>query len=265
MSAPTFDNLLGAMLMHGHTDISATIPAATLQDTRANIIAASAVTVRFAIATDTLELFFCNGSAWYLLPFKFYIEPAAPDMGAYQDSNRAGYYDDQITDKRLSNVSFGDNATTTTGGVRWTGTYFQVYYNGTWNNAVIGFSFREASDGRLQIKPSGLTDWYDVFTGNSTSVGLNNLPITQQHNTHIGAYPAPQIVDGGGATMDNPTTSYANQLINRTIHRILVRRMTDAERTALTAYDTYECELVYATDTKKLYISDGAGTLTALN
>lgn len=264
MSAPTFDNLLGAMLMHTHSEI----PAAVLQDTRANILATSAATVRFAIATDEpdtyggYQIWFANGTAWYKLPARIYLW-SAPDMGAYQDSARNGYGDTYVTDKTISNVTLGGNANTTTGGIRWTGTYFQVYYNSTWNNAVIGFTFQEASDGRLQIKPSGKTDWYDVFTGNSTSVGLNNLPITQQHNTHMGAYPAPQIVDGGAATMDNPTSNA--QLINRTIHRILVRRMTDAERTALTAYDTYEGELVYATDTKKLYISDGAGTLTALN
>lgn len=252
---PTFDALLGALVSHAH----AGLPSATLQDTRANIIAASAATVRFAIATDTFEIFFANGSDWYLLPFKFYIEPAAPDMGAYQDNNRAGYYDDFITDKHLANVHVGGNSATEEGGIRWTGTYFQIYYGGQWNNAVIGFTFREASDGRLQIKPSGLTDWYDVFTGNSVGLGLNNLPITQQHNTHIGAFPAPQIVDGGGVTMDNPTTAYANQLINRTIHRILPRRMANAQRLALSQYETMAGEHVYETDTNDEYVSDGTG------
>lgn len=251
MSSPTFDVLLGALLKHDHSGA----PAATLQDTRDNILAASAATVRFAIATDTLELFFANGSAWYLLPFKFYLEPATPDMGAYQDSSRIGYYADWITDKTLSNVTLGNNANTNTGGVRWNGTGFQVYYNGQWNNAVVGFTFREASDGRLQIKPAGKTEWYDVFTGNSESVGLNNLPITQQHNTHMGAYPAPQIVDGGDVNMDNPTTAYANQLINRTIHRIRARRMTKAE--ALALVDHMEGEPVYLTDTNQTVTSDG--------
>ena len=65
MSAPTFDNLFGGMLMHTHSEI----PAAVLQDTRANILATSAATVRFAIATDEpdtyggYQIWFANGTA----------------------------------------------------------------------------------------------------------------------------------------------------------------------------------------------------------
>lgn len=267
MSNPVFDALLGAMVMHAHTEI----PAAVLQDTRANILAASAATVRFAVATDNAdtlggyEIFFANGSAWYEMPFRIYVKPNAPDMGAYQDSSRIGYGVDYVTDKRLSNVSVGDNATTATGAVRFNQTTnkFQIYYGGAWNNAVVGFVFDEASDARLRHTPVGHTETYDIFSGNSQSLGLNGIPSTQQYNTSMGAYPDPLKIDGGNADMSNPATVV--NLLNRQIFRILVRRMTDAQRTALTAYDTLEGELVYATDTKKLYISDGAGTLTALN
>lgn len=258
MSAPTFDNLLGAMLMHGHADINALIPAATLQETRDNIIAASAATVRFAIATDTLEIFFANGSAWYLLPFKFYLEPTAPDMGAYQDSSRIGYYENDITDKTLHNVSLGDNANTSTGGIRWTGTYFQIYYNSKWNNAVIGFTFSEASDKRLQHTPS--SEIYDAFSGNSQSLGFNNIPITQQYNTSLGAYPDSLKVDGGNADMNNQ--SVIVDLLNRQIFHVLLRRDTYANLKANNTY-YFEGEPAYPTDkTGRLYVGNSSNRIT---
>lgn len=262
MPAPTFDQLLGALMMHAHADISATIPAAVLQSTRANILATSAATVRFAVATDNpniyggYEMFFANGTAWYELPFRIYLW-SAPDLGAYQDSVRNGYGPDYVTDKRLSNVSVGDNAATATGGIRFnqTTSKFQVYYNSAWNDAVIGLTMQEATDRRLQHKPSGLSEYYDAMSGNSQTLGLNNLPIVQQYNASMGAYPPPQIVDGGNVNMDNPASGTA-QLLNRTIHRILVRRMTNAQRTALV--DMLQGEIVLETDTSKFYGYDGA-------
>lgn len=115
MSAPTFDALLGALVAHAHSET----PAATLIDTRANILAASAATVRFGIASDTLEIFVATGSAWLLLPIRFYEESATPDMGYTQDSTPLGVYADAITDKRLSNVTLGNSVLTTAGGIRY--------------------------------------------------------------------------------------------------------------------------------------------------
>lgn len=266
MSNPVFDSLLGAVMLHAHTEI----PAAVLQDTRANILATSAATVRFAVATDQpdtysgYELWFANGAQWYRLPARLYLW-SNPDMGAYQDSAPNGYGDTYITDKRLSNVSVGDNANTDTGGIRFNATTlkFQIYYSGAWQNAVVGITLTEGSDGRLEQQPQGKTEYYDAFSGNSQTVGLNGIPMSQQFKSDMGAYPDPLKIDGGNADMSNPSTVV--DLLNRQIFRLLVRRMTDAQRAALTAYDTLEGELVYATDTKKLYISDGAGTLTALN
>lgn len=266
MSAPTFDHLLGALVFHTHTEIPATV----MQDTRVNILALSAATVRFAVATDQPDLYggyevwFANGSNWYRFPARLYVW-TAPDMGKYQDSEPNGYGAADITDKRLSNVSLGNNVDVKDGAIQFNSTslQFQIYKSGAWRDVLIGISLSEASDGHLQHVPTGFVLTYDIFSGNSERVGLSGLPIVQQHNVSMGAYPNPQIVDGGNADMSQSGTMLDR--LNRTIHQILVRRMTDAQRAALTADDTMEGELIYATDTKKLYVSDGAGTLTALN
>lgn len=262
MAQTIVDALLGTIVNHTHSEI----PSAVLIDTRANILATSAATVRFAMANDQAdslggyELFFANGASWYQLPFRLYVRSgSAPDVGAYQDSSRVGYGIDYISDKRISNSSIGDNANTDVGGIRFNQTTlkFQVYYSGAWQNAVVGFTFDEASDGRLRHTPSGHTETYDVFSGNSQSVGLNGLPISQQFKTDIGAYPDPLLISGGNADMSNPATVV--NLLNRQIFRIVPRRMTAAQRAALSQYDTLAGEHVYETDTNDEYVTDGAG------
>lgn len=252
MSQPTFDAVLKVLMQHTHKDLLPEV----LQEPRDDVVAASPTTPRFALTTDTRELFLANGTDWYLLPFKLYIEPAAPDIGSRQDSNDLGIYEDAITDKRLSNVSVGTNADPKDGAIQFLAGQFLVYVNGVWLPAVLGLTLREGSDGQLQMQPTGKTEYYDVFTGNSQSVGRNKLPLTQQHNTHIGSHPYAQIMHGGNALMQNPDDT--RQYVNRTIHHIVPRTMTDAERLALTDDDVYGGEDVFCEDTGEKWFWNGS-------
>lgn len=258
MSSPVFDALLGLFVKHSHPEI----PAAVLLDTRANILAADAATVRLAVSTETVgdydghEVFLANGSAWLLLPFLLYPEPEATNMGIEQSSPRIGYGEHYISDKALSNVWLGGNSLEIAGALRHTEDGFEGHHDGAYRTFVVGFVFQEGEDGQLQMQPNGSTDWFDVFTGNSVRLGANGLPLTQQHNTHMGAYPAPQIMHGGNAAMENPAQN--RRLLNRTIHRIVPRTMSNAERLGLSGYQVFEGEDVFCSDTKTKWWWDGS-------
>jgi len=265
MATPVFDTLLGDMVMHEHPASGAAEP---ITDTRANILAMSPASPVFAQSTDYNDLFFWNGSAWLLVPFPFVAANANPDMGAYQDSSRIGLHANYVDDKLLTRITIGTTYNNTRDGeLRYDpsaaiGAGFFGRIGGAFAKFVTGIVLRELSS-RLQFQPSGSSEWYDVARMNSTSVGLNGLPITQDGQTSMGAYPAPLIIDGGNKNMDNPSTT--TLLLHGTIFRLRCRRMTEAERAAMVAGHHAEGELIYATDTKKLYVSDGAGGMTALN
>ena len=64
-----------------------------------------------------------------------------------------------------------------------------MYSNGGWQNIVINFRFRESEDGGYQLEhqPIGFERWIIVHSGNSVELGTDELPITQQYQTSIGA------------------------------------------------------------------------------
>lgn len=258
-----FDTLLGAPVMHTH---AATV-LAPLVDTEANILASSPSVVRFAQSSDTNRVFLWNGTAWLEFPFPVALANTNPDMGAYQDSSPIGLHEDYVDSKLLTRVRIGTTHGTDNGAF-WhdpnhaSGAGFFAYIAGAIAKFVTGLVLREQSS-RLQFQPSDSSEWYDAARLNSTTVGLNGLPLVQDGQTSMGALPDPLILDAGNASMDNPTAT--TLLLHSTIFRFRCRRMTDAERTALVAGQHMEGELIYATDTKKLYVSDGAGGLTALN
>lgn len=265
MTTPVFDTLLGDMVMHEHPVSGAAEP---ITDTRANILAMSPASAVFAQSTDHNDLFFWNESAWLQVPFPFVTANANPDMGAYQDSSRIGLHANYVDDKLLTRVTIGTTYNNTRDGeLRYdpsaaSGAGFFGRIGGAFAKFVTGIVLRELSS-RLQFQPNGSSEWYDVARMNSTSVGLNGLPITQDGQTSMGAYPAPLRINGGNKNMGMPSS--ATLLLHGTIFHIQLRCMTDAEKDALTAGETLQGEMIFVTDTLKVYVSNGAGTLTALN
>ena len=187
---------------HGATDITALIV-----DTKANILSATPPdSPAIGVATDSNELFWWNGSTWYTVGMDAILGGGAnPDMGAYDIgglglSNRSGYYSNAITDKRLSNIIIGDSARDEDGSIRYRSGQLQFYTLGSWNEIVINFAFRQDDGGAysLEYKPTGFDAWVIVFSGNSSDlVGLNGLPIVQQYQVSMGAYPPEVVLDGG--------------------------------------------------------------------
>lgn len=152
-----------------------------------------------AYTTDTGELFLGTGSQWVKVPFALVPDTSAPDIGYLQNSSRIGYGTDYVSDKRIANSIIGDNVLTTEGAIRTRGGKLQIYLNGTWNDVVIGFRLREDSAEGYQFEhqPIGFTEWIEIMSGNSNTLGLNGLPLTQGYKTVMGAYGVPLVITGG--------------------------------------------------------------------
>lgn len=172
-----------------------------VNNTRAVILASSPTIRTVALSTDTLEMFVWNGTAWHVAPLELIEQPNAVDMGllpSMVSNDRAGYTDNYITDKTIYNSAIGGNANTDEGSIRITDGTYQVYLNGTWNDIVTGFRFREDDDGgyELEHRPIGFDWWIEVMSGNSDELGLNGLPLAQQYQVSMGAYPVHQQIVG---------------------------------------------------------------------
>lgn len=188
----------GNIVMHGHSGQD--VPSVT--GTKAAILALNYDAGTTAYATDTNELYISLGSTtWYKVPFVLVADTSSPDMGYTQSSSRIGYGTDYITDKLLANVQIGSNAKTTLGDgdIRVSSSVLQAYLSGEWKDVVTGFRLREDDSGYLvfEHKPTGMTEWLEINSGNSNTLGLNGLPIIQQYGASQGAYPAKLIIDGG--------------------------------------------------------------------
>jgi len=177
-----------------------------LVNTRANILATTpAQSGVLAYTTDTAEFFLYDGTNWRVAPLELKTENETPDMGAHttdqlEPSDRAGYYDDAITDKALSNVRILESAVEEEGAIRTTtGGLFQVYLNGVWNDVVVNFRLREDSEGsyELEHRPIGFDLWYEVMSGNSDQLGLDGRPLVTQYSASMGAYQRDLVIDGG--------------------------------------------------------------------
>lgn len=170
-------------------------------DSRADLLASTPDNPVLALATDTLEMFLWDGSAWYVAPLELIQQANAIDMGLTPPmvtNDRAGYSADYITDKTIYNSAIGGNSNTDEGSVRTSSGVLQAYLNGTWADVVTGFRFREDSAGyyELEHKPVGFTWWLEVMSGNSDDLGLNGLPLAQQYRVSMGAYPVHEQIVG---------------------------------------------------------------------
>lgn len=168
------------------------------QGTEATILALTPIAGSIAWATDLKQFMMADGTNWYVNSGYMDINLQAPDMGHKQDSNRSGYHKDYITDKRISNSSFGSNAATVAGGVRYNATLLKLqgYLNSAWETIVSNLLLVEVA-GVLEHTPIGYTNRIAVFSGNSDNLGLNGLPIIQGYKTSMGAYPVKAQIDGG--------------------------------------------------------------------
>lgn len=191
MTTPVLDKLLNAMLLHDHGAFPPVV------DTRANLLATTPDgDGQIGFTTDYLEAFIAYNSGWYLHPFRLILDPAAPDMGAdWLENSRIGYGIDYITDKRLSNVSVGSNATTETGALRLNldnSPPTLEMYDGTSWGVYVAF---DLSNNDLRHTLLGYA--IKVWRGDSVALGLNGRPLVQEYQISMGAYPVPLVIDGG--------------------------------------------------------------------
>ena len=175
--------------------------AAGVINTRANILATSPSAETWAFATDTSEIAVYDGSAWHFAPLELVQQDNTVDMGLQSPmitNDRIGYSADYITDKSIYNSRILGSAVEQDGSIRTSSGVLQVYLNGTWNDIVTGFRFREDDDGtyELEHRPVGFTWWIEVLSGNSDQLGLNGLPLAQQYRVSMGAYSVHEQVVG---------------------------------------------------------------------
>lgn len=175
------------------------IPATTVTtvDTKANILALTPSSPQTALATDTGELFFYDGTNWKVHPIKVSTELANPDAGYTQDSNKRGYGDDYIYGKKLYATGIGDFTDTPFEGAikvdqDFTPAKYQIYLRGKWNTLFYDLTME---NGDFEHVPQ--TYSIDVRSGNSNTTGLNGQPIIREYKVDAGAYPREVIIDGG--------------------------------------------------------------------
>lgn len=211
-----------------------------------------------AYSTDTKEVWVADGTAWQKIPFALVPDPLPPDMGWTQDSSRIGLAPNYVDSKLLTRAVIGTTSRELNGGVRYDNVAVGFFGRvaGVWQKFVTGFKFLETAL-RLQWQPATSPEWYDAARLNSTSVGLNGLPLVQDGQASMGILPLPLIIDGGNVDMSAPNP--ATLRFHGVVFRILPRRMTNAERLALGIDATMQGEHVFETDTNAEYISDGAG------
>jgi hypothetical protein len=168
-------------------------------DTAHNILSSTATKGLIAFSTDYDLWFIADGTQWWLGSNYFNIQPDSNDLGYLAFSNRQGYGKNYVTDKRLSNCNIGNNANSTDGSIQYDPTtqLLKINVGGTYQTIGVGVTLRNLAQYRYSVQQQPLTEWINVFSGDSIDVGLNGLPLTQGYRTSIGAYPPPQTVSGG--------------------------------------------------------------------
>lgn len=175
-----------------------------LLDTRENIIQSTPDDKTIAFATDTNQFYVYN-SAWYEFSSIQNIRVGSEDMGVEQESNLAGYGDDYITDKRISNTLIGNNIREENGGIRvvYSNTlsrYLAQYYlNGTWQTALTGVNIQsDDTENPFDIEFTDFSPWVlSLITGNSDSLDPSGVPMVQNMKIDMGVFSSPLLIDGG--------------------------------------------------------------------
>lgn len=168
-----------------------------LADTKASILASTPAEPTLAFSTDTKEEFIHDGVGWYKASIRLSSDSSSPDSGWLQDSDKQGYGDDYIHEKRAYNFSIGDFIGQPYNGAlkvdhSTSPATFELYVRNRWYKIVYDINM---DAGELRHTP--VNNDIRVWSGNSILEGLNNIPVTQQYRTEAGAYPRPTLVSAG--------------------------------------------------------------------
>ena len=131
-----------------------------------------------------------------------------PDMGMLQTSDKRGYTKKYITDKKIIHSYLGINNNTIDGGLRYSPASdndsglgeAQLYSEGVWNTFLTGIMIviNRLNPFHPDIEFTNITPWtLSLIDGNSNVKGVNGLPLVQNMQTDMGAYPSPVLSDGG--------------------------------------------------------------------
>lgn len=156
---------------------------------------AFATTISSTDSTPVNRMYVSTGTAWResTLPFD---DRSTIDMGFNPINSLLGYEADSFTDKIGYNFAIGGSQRTTNGGLRIDVTQspdtFEVRLRDQWNKIIYDFTIEL---GYFTHTP--LSEAIKVWLGDSVSLGLNGIPIIQQYQVSMGAYPVPTPLSGG--------------------------------------------------------------------
>ena len=153
----------------------------------------------------SVNKFYYYQDAWEELSASLNVRAGPMDMGLEQDSALTGYGFSYITDKKLSNVSIGENASPVEGAIRTTFAESletkipQFYLEGSWKTVLAGiFIQTDDTENPVDIEFLNFEPWVlSLITGNSDSISLSGLPTVQNMKTDIGSFQTPIVVNGG--------------------------------------------------------------------
>jgi hypothetical protein len=166
-----------------------------LQSTPSAGKVAYATTESSTDSTRVDRLYIADGSAWKESALKQSTR-SSNDMGANSNTGLLGYEEDYFTDKIAYNFALGYSSLTANGGIRvdvtTTPDKFQIRLREAWNDILYDLT---TTYGDLRHAP--VSEQIYVWSGNSVNMSLNKLPVVQQYQTSMGAYPYPSQVNGG--------------------------------------------------------------------
>lgn len=169
-----------------------------LVDTKANIIAtASPDSGHIAFATDVNRLYVYDGTNWQECAVVFKPRTSGVVPGYEKNSSLSGYGDEYISDKTLHNIQIKGHPATKSRGSFWLDTTVEPnvlhLYTDSEKTVMIDFTFE---NDELEHEPV-VDAPIDVWSGNSNQLGANGLPLYQEYQQSMGAYPVPILIDGG--------------------------------------------------------------------
>lgn len=119
------------------------------------------------------------------------------DIGYEKEGSVDGITQDYITGKDLHNIRVLGHPRAKETGSFWLDTtvtpnVLHIYTDGVTRDIKIDFT---TENNELEHQPFDYV--IDVWSGNSNQLGANGLPLVQEYQTSIGAYPVPLLIDGG--------------------------------------------------------------------
>lgn len=181
-------------------------------DTEENVLATSTPAdgeIKFGSDSKKMYVYSSSQLSWNELPISFMPESGDGNgsPGIYNQQigtgrtfgEDSGYYD-RYYGGELAGVTIKGNSGQNTGGIRTSGTNLQFYDGTAWVDVVTGFRARESSDGTLLLEhqPTGFDFYYDIKTGNSDELALNDEPKVRNYNGMPGIYGSTRTIINGG-------------------------------------------------------------------